>query len=85
MRTAALNSATQSDLARVVFGRRMAEKGMSKADIGRIIVAAKSAKKPLTSGDLAKVMLGREGIDFTTARLDDVIDCHLYTSPSPRD
>jgi hypothetical protein len=74
LRTDALNSATQSDLARVVFGRRMAEKGMSKADIGRIIVAAKSAKKPLTSGDLAKVMLGREGIDFTTARLDDVIE-----------
>ena len=74
IRTDALNSATQNDLARVVFGRRMAEKGMSKADIGRLIVAAKSAKKPLTSGDLAKIMLGREGIDFTTARLDDVIE-----------
>ena len=30
IRTDALNSATQNDLARVVFGRRMAEKGMSR-------------------------------------------------------
>ena len=73
IRTDALTTDTQSRLAKVVFGRKIAEKGMSKKDIGRLIVQAKKGRD-LTEADLARLVLGKEGIDFTTATLDDIVE-----------